>query len=320
MPRATSTSSPSVSEPRHHEYKIKISLQLLTRGARASATVAAGAARAADPTTADCLAATESSLALRNEHKLREARAQLLICSAASCPADMRDECTRRVGEVNAAIPTIVFAVKDAAGNDLVAVRVTMDGEAIADRLEGTALSIDPGAHTFTFETAGQGNIQKQFVIHEGEKDRRERIVFGAPMVTAATTPAPASVLGSGPGEPAPSARASGGLGTQRILAIVAAGVGVVGLGVGIGYGISAMSKHDSANTACPDQQCSDKNGVDLWSQAVSAGNVSTVGFIVGAVGLAGGAALWFTGKPESSGGATQVGLGPGMLRVRRSW
>ena len=135
---------------------MKLSSQLLIIAALASAAVAARPARAADPTTADCLAATESSLALRNEHKLREARAQLLICSAASCPADMRDECTRRVGEVNAAIPTIVFAVKDAAGNDLVAVRVTMDGQPIAERLEGTALSIDPGAHTFTFETTGQ--------------------------------------------------------------------------------------------------------------------------------------------------------------------
>ena len=47
------------------------------------------------------------------------------------------------------------------------------------------------------------------------------------------------------------------------------------------------MSKHDSANTACPAQQCPDKNGVDFWSQAVSAGNVSTVGFVVGTVGLA---------------------------------
>ena len=72
-----------------------------------------------------------------------------------------------------------------------------MDGQPIAERLEGTALSIDPGAHTFTFETAGQANIEKQFVVHEGEKDRRERIVFGAPMVTAAPTPRPAPILAS---------------------------------------------------------------------------------------------------------------------------
>ena len=192
------------------------------------------------PTTADCLAATESSLALRNEHKLREARAQLLICSAASCPADMRDECHDHVDAFGVAIPTIVFAVKDAAGNDLVAVRVTMDGQPIAGSdWRGRRCRSIPGAHTFTFETAGQpqGNIQKQFVIHEGEKDRRERIVFGAPIfgVTAAaqsTPQPPPSVLGSGHRASRRHRRATrlGSLGTQRILAIVAAGVGVVEL------------------------------------------------------------------------------------------
>src|SRR5258708_32712612 len=93
-------------------------------------TLATGAqARAADPTTADCLAANESSIALRNQHKLREARSRLLVCSAATCPGDIRDECIRRVGEINAAMPTIVFETKDRAGNDLSAVQVTMDGE-----------------------------------------------------------------------------------------------------------------------------------------------------------------------------------------------
>jgi hypothetical protein len=54
-------------------------------------------ARAADPTTADCLAASESALKSGNEHKLRAERSQLLVCAAASCPADLRKECASRV-------------------------------------------------------------------------------------------------------------------------------------------------------------------------------------------------------------------------------
>jgi hypothetical protein len=50
----------------------------------------------------------------------------------------------RRVDEINAAIPTVIFEAKDGAGGDLSAVRVTMDGEVLAERLEGTALSINP--------------------------------------------------------------------------------------------------------------------------------------------------------------------------------
>jgi hypothetical protein len=294
-----------------------------------SLAIAQRTARAADPTTADCLAASESSLALRNQQKLREARAQLLICSAASCPADVRDECARRVAEVNASIPTIVFEAKDTAGNDLAAVKVTMDGQPIAERLAGTALSIDPGEHTFTFETAGQTTVQRKFVIREGDKGRRERIEFGALVATSVPAAAPSppaagppSILAS-PSNPPPPSHASS-LGTQRILAIVAAGVGVVGLGVGTGYGIDAMSKHNAAHNACPSSQCSDSNGVNLWNQAVSAGNVSTAGFIIGAVGLAGGAALWFTAKPGSSESGekrgTQVGLGPGGVQMKGVW
>jgi len=72
-------------------------------------------ARAADPTTADCLNASESSIKLRSDHKLRAAREQLLVCSLAACPTDVRAECARRVEIVNASIPTIVFEAKDAA-------------------------------------------------------------------------------------------------------------------------------------------------------------------------------------------------------------
>jgi hypothetical protein len=161
------------------------------------------AARAADPTTGECLTATESSLNLRNAHKLRDARSKLLICSASSCPADIRTECVRRMAEVNAAIPGIVFDAKDAAGNDLVAVTVTMDGHTLTERLEGTAISIDPGPHKFAFATTGQPRVEKQFVIREGEKNRRERILFGpttasvALGVSVATLAPPAAAPGA---------------------------------------------------------------------------------------------------------------------------
>ena len=294
---------------------------LLILGLLGALGIAEQEAYASDPTTADCLAASERSIALRNQHKLGDARTQLLRCSAASCPAEVRDECVRRVGEVNAAMPTVVFEAKDAAGNDLVPVKVTMDGQRIAERLDGTALALDPGEHAFTFESAGQASVQKQFAIHEGEKNRRERIVFNPAGVAAIAPPAaaPPSILVTTAG-----AQPSGSLGTQRILAIVAAGVGAIGLGVGIGYGLDSKSKHDQANRVCSGATCSDSNGVTLWKEAVSAGNVSTAAFIVGGVGLAASAALWFTAKPGSpqpgERGSTQVGFGPGALHLRGTW
>jgi hypothetical protein len=266
------------------------------------------AARAAEPTIADCLAANEASIALRGQHKLRAASAQLVICSATSCPTDIRNECVRRAGAVSAATPTIVFEAKDAAGRDLTAVRVTMDGQALVDRLDGTPIAVDPGEHVFAFEAAGQGPVEERLTVRDGEKDRRERVLF------VATAPV------GGAAAPATDRPASAGLGTQRIAAIAAASVGVAGVAVGAIFGIQSASKHDQAQRACPDV-CADQTSVDLWSDAQTAGNVSTIAFVVGAAGLVGGAILWFTAKPAAgTAPAAAIGLGPGSIALRGAW
>jgi hypothetical protein len=77
-------------------------------------------------------------------------------------------------------MPTIVFEVKDASGNELTAVRVTIDGELLASHLEGTAISLDPGEHTFAFAAEGQPKVEKKLVVHEGEKERHEVISLDA--------------------------------------------------------------------------------------------------------------------------------------------
>jgi len=302
----------------------------------ALAVLSSARARAADPTTADCLTASDSAVTLSSQHKLRAARGQWLICASASCPADIRKECFRHVEEVNAAIPTIIFEPKNVAGRDVGAVKVTMDGEVIAERLQGVALSIDPGNHTFVFETAGQPAVQGQLLIQEGDKDRRERVVFGGSGAVGTTAPtgpvgtpaatgpagAPGTTgapsLSSTPEVPRPSPPS--GLGTQKILAIVAGGVGVVGVGIGAIFGLQALSKKNDAQNVCPNV-CSDQQGADRWSDAKSTATVSTVAFIAGGVALGGAAALWFTAKPESaSAPGTQLGLGLGTIQLKGTW
>jgi hypothetical protein len=277
-----------------------------------------GLALAADPTTADCLAASEASLKSGNDQKLRQERTQLLVCASANCPADIRKECVHRVDEVNAAIPTIIFEAKDGSGKDLSSVKVTMDGQILAERLEGSALSIDPGEHTFLFETAGQAPLTKQFVIRESQKDRREAITFGADVASPTTSSEP---TGAPQTLPLPQAsEPSHALGPQRIGAIVAGGVGVVGVAVGSVFGLVAMSKKNDAQNVCP-SQCATPDGVSKWSDAKSAGTISTVAFIVGGVGLAGGAILWFTAKPTSDSAAnTQLGMGLGTVQLKGTW
>jgi hypothetical protein len=179
-----------------------------------ASTTIGGPARAANPTVAECIAASSHAATLQNEHKLRDAREAFLLCASPSCPDEIQEECTRRIVEVNAALPSVVFELKDAAGNDVGGVKVTMDGVAVANRVEGAAILVDPGEHAFTFEAKGQPVVHKTLVVLEGVKERREKIVLGAE----------ASVAGAAP--PASSSRKAAGWG------MVGAGAAVAAAGV----------------------------------------------------------------------------------------
>ena len=97
----------------------------------------------------------------------------------------------------------------------------------------------------------------------------------------------------------------------------MAGGVGLAGIAVGTVFGLQSKSKHDQEPShGCTGSSCSDPTGASLSRDAVKAGNLSTVGFIVGAAGLAGGALLWFSAKDKSA----QVGLAPGAVLVRGAW
>jgi hypothetical protein len=105
------------------------------------------------------------------------------------------------------------------------------------------------------------------------------------------------------------------------VLGLVAAGVGVVGVGVGSVFGLISKSKHDDANAYCNGNACLDERGPALKDEAIAAGNLSTVAFAVGAAGLAGGAVLWFAGKPESSRAqALEMGIGHNRLLLKGNW
>jgi hypothetical protein len=74
-------------------------------------------------------------------------------------------------------------------------------------------------------------------------------------------------------------------------------------VGLGTVFGLMAMSKWDDAKSGCDPTGCAPDH-VDQGHSAATLGNVSTVAFIVGALGLAGGAFLWFT-APKAAPKAT---------------
>jgi hypothetical protein len=262
-------------------------------------------ALAGEPSIGDCLLAAEASLKLRGEHKLRLTRTQLLVCSAPSCPAEVRQECMKRIDEVNAASPTIVLAVKSG-GKEMSAVNVTVDGQLLADHLDGSALSVDPGAHEFTFEAKGLPPLTETIILHEGEKDRRETVILGG----GPKTPAPSSSDNTATTVPtegetvAPKDEDTGN--TQRVLGIVTGGVGVAGLAVGSVFGVFASSAWNKAKTECSSGTDCPSNAMNDRSSALTDATVSTVGFIAGGVLAVGGVVLFLT-APRADG--PKVGL-----------
>jgi hypothetical protein len=192
---------------------------------------------------------------------------------------------------------------------------IKRDGVPVGIAQWGVPIPTDPGAHTIEASAPGRQPWTSSVEL----RDPGQNVSITVPPLVLATSevaPAPVAATAAATDVTAPAPKKS--LGTQRTLALVAAGVGVVGVGVGTVFGLQSKSKHDVAEEHCTGTVCESQEGVDAGNDAYSAGTISTVAMVVGVAGLAGGAVLWFTAKPEPSG--PQVGLGLGGVRVRGTW
>ena len=311
---------------------------------RSSASLAAAAmiALASTPAFADltkeqCVEANTRAQDLRRSGKLSATRDQLRLCATPSCPAIVRDDCAKRLDEVDGAQPTIVFDAKDGAGNDIGGVRVTVDGNLLTARLDGSALAVDPGEHTFTFEVPGQPAVTRTFILKETEKARRERIVLGAtppsassaPIAPAAAAPPPSALAPAGarapppPSQQAPIAPAepsapSGGGGGRKTLGLVVGGAGVVGVAVGSVFGLLASSSWSSAKNACSAGNCPGATRGQAQTDhdtAVADGTVSTIAFIAGAALVTGGVVLFATAPSGGDAASARLVMAPDIGR-----
>ena len=136
-------------------------------------------ARAADEASA-CVASYERAQVLRREHHLGRARDELRSCSRAACPSLVRSDCITWLDQVQTAFPSLTIrAVKD--GSDVASVKVIEDNEVVATRLDGAPLEVEPGEHSFRFETDDAPPVSMTIVVREREKDRVVPVAFVSP-------------------------------------------------------------------------------------------------------------------------------------------
>ncbi len=234
-----------------------------------------------------CSDAYVQAQALRSTHKLIAARDQLLVCARTQCTW-MTGDCVKWLSEVDAAMPSFVFEVKDGEGDDLSAVQVTMDGHPLATKLDGSAIEIDPGEHHFGFNAAdGTAHTEKKIVAREGDKNRHVSVSLGSGQPPAPQAANPKEK------EESPAAESSGG--TQRTIGFVVGGIGIAGLVVGSVFGVMSLSGSpcDSTTKTCTSQADHDT--------LIAHETVANVGLSVGLVAVAIGGYLLLTAPGEAS-------------------
>jgi serine/threonine-protein kinase len=216
------------------------------------------------PTAEQCIDANETAQRLTRAGSLGPAQEQVEICLDSACPEPIRADCGELEKQIRMSMPTVVFEAHDKSGATVTAVKVTMDGKVIAEKLDGSPLYVTPGKHTFEFESPGLPRTSKTLVFNAGDK-RSERVNM---------------IDMTGP--------------LLRTTGLVLAGIGVIAIGYGSYRGIRAKTTYDDALKHCPNgpNSCSaagEEGGDEAHDHAAAA----TTSMVVGSLLVAGGAALY---------------------------
>ncbi len=162
-------------------------------------------ANAADPDEkTQCIAASDQGQQLRDDGKFKLAREAFTRCSRATCPGIVRQECGQWLVDLDAKTPTVVIDATDDKGNDLVSVKLSVDGTDVVAKLDGLPLAVDGGEHVFHYDAAGFAPVEEHVVIRSGEKNRvlKVRFVSSAPSAGPVAPAAPSGTPHAGGGIP----------------------------------------------------------------------------------------------------------------------
>jgi hypothetical protein len=170
--------------------------------------------------------------------------------------------------EITAKIPSIQVTVSNA--DPQPAPQVLVDGDPIPPAAASVPRKVNPGNHVVLVRASGTEKRQEVSVL---ERDTKVvNIDFkDAKELTAKPVDTP---------KPKPS-----GGGSYKGMMYGGFGVAVVGVGVGAVTGLMSISKTNELKEICPNNGCPAGKQGDIDS-ATSLGNISTVAFVIGGIGL----------------------------------
>jgi hypothetical protein len=123
-----------------------------------------------------CVSAHVAAQEARAQHHLIAARVELLVCAQTACPGPVRNDCISWLAAVEHDTPSLVFAVSDTSGKDVVEARVSSGEQLIAERADGRAVALDPGVYTLRYEAAGYAPVLQTLSVREAEQGRLVRV------------------------------------------------------------------------------------------------------------------------------------------------
>jgi serine/threonine-protein kinase len=229
---------------------------------------------------------------------------------------------------------------------------VKRDGSPIGKVLWGTAVPVDPGAHTIEASAPGRKKWTTNVQVAPGAGETKvtipalesEGAVAPIPLPSPSAAPSSAAASSAAPAGTAPSPAVSSIApvapspvestdhtskpgSTQRAMGMITGGVGLVGAGVATWLTFAAKGKLDDAKAHCStNTQCFDQTGVNLRKDAVSQADLATIIGGIGVAALIGGAVLYFTapsGAPPSSNAqrtTPTLAVGPTGLFLKGVW
>jgi hypothetical protein len=252
----------------------------------------------------ECITSAERAQPLQHDGKLKAAREKLLVCSRPVCPSVVQADCAKWLADLDALMPSLVVRAVDAAGTDVLGIRLLVDGKPQELRFEGEELQLDPGLHSVRVEHQRMVPIEQVVVVRESEQHRIVSVTL-VPVAQALQTEAPVrQATASAAAMHVASERPPG---RSRVVPIVLLIAGGAGLALATSFWVAGLSDRSSMTSGCaPTHSCA-RSDVDSARQNLVVGDVIGGASIVAA--SVGAGLYWLSGDRASQ--ATALVLGP---------
>lgn len=229
----------------------------------------------------------------------------LRTVSTLSVPLRLRhhDRAKRAAAERDALTPQIPELMLVLPAGAPEGVKVTRDGNELSAPSIGVALPVNPGEHVVLVTTPKGPPLEQRIILEKGDKKRLELKLREAAAKEPAREPQPTAVsppplphlpmksaaitVTAAPGSARTSDRGRG----MRIGGYLVGSVGLAGLAFGGVTGALTLGKKNAIQKNCLGTHCNDE-GKAAADSSKTLGLMSTIGFGVGAAGLATGVVL----------------------------